>query len=100
MGYAALTIRKIAGPEAKGDGVRAASRVLGLPASTVSRWKSVGHIPSNRHALVRDKAAAAGVELGPEDFFDGKGSVNGPVKASKPAESQQVGAPKLAGAAA
>lgn len=97
MGYAASTIRKIAGPEAMGAGVRAAARVLGYPPSTVMYWKRVGYIPGGQQPAVRERAAAAGVDLGPEDFFDGRGAVNGAKKAPKLGESQQAATPKPQG---
>jgi hypothetical protein len=70
MGYAALTIRKIAGPEAKGEGVREAARRLGLSPNAVWNWKRSGYIPGHRHKYVKAKALAAGVVLGPADFAD------------------------------
>lgn len=50
-------------------GVRPASRLTGIAATTISGWRQLGFVPSNRQQLVINKAYEAGVRLLPTDFL-------------------------------
>ncbi len=50
-------------------GVRAMSRAVGKPVSTVASWKRRGSIPDSQKPDVLAAAIKAGIPLRPEDFF-------------------------------
>jgi hypothetical protein len=50
-------------------GLRAMSRAVRIPASTISGWASRGSIPDTRKAHVLVCALSAGINLEPADFF-------------------------------
>jgi hypothetical protein len=54
---------------AKLGGTRKASAITGFPSSTIHSWKVAGSIPDRHKPTVAEKARAAGVDLGPADFF-------------------------------
>jgi len=54
---------------ARFGGVRALSRLLDLPSTTVQGWHERGVIPARRQADLLTAAARAEIALGPDDFF-------------------------------
>ena len=50
-------------------GVRPASRVTGIPATTISGWRKFGFIPAHRQEAILKAAQLAGIKLTPKHFF-------------------------------
>ena len=53
----------------KFGGIRPMARAIGRTHSTVQGWKESGFIPARHQEAVMAAAKAAGVDLGPADFF-------------------------------
>lgn len=68
-GYAHRIIDKFGGVAALAAALKEAGTTI-YGRQTVMHWKTVGHIPAQRHADVLRAARQKGVELAPEDFFD------------------------------
>lgn len=50
-------------------GVRPASRITGIPPTTISGWRKFGFIPAHRQEMILAAAKKAGIKLTPKHFF-------------------------------
>lgn len=55
---------------AKFGGIRPMARLINRPPSTVQSWEISGFIPARHQSHILQIAAASGINVAPDDFFD------------------------------